>query len=292
MLDPVRLRLLCELAHRGTMTAVGEACGYTSSAVSQQLATLERETGVRLYERDGRRVRITAEGHRLVRHAHAVLAALEVAEADLRAATTPRGPLRVTSFATAVVAHGLPAVATARERYPDLRVQIREGEPAAAVEALRAGRCEVAITYTYSLLPGPAPAGLQVEALGTEPILLALPPARPTTDLAALADAEWIAGSHLRADHDLAERVCATAGFVPRIAHTADDYGLVLRMVAHGLGCALVPELAAAVSGVPDGVRLVPLTGVVPTRVTHAVTRPAIAADPAVKAFLEVLRAP
>lgn len=86
MLDPVRLRLLCELSHRGTMTAVGEACGYTSSAVSQHLATLEREAGVRLYERAGRRVRLTAEGHRLVRHAQAVLDALEVAEADLRAA--------------------------------------------------------------------------------------------------------------------------------------------------------------------------------------------------------------
>jgi DNA-binding transcriptional LysR family regulator len=92
MLDPVRLLLLRELADRGTMTAVAAACGYTSSAMSQQLAALEREAGVRLLERAGRRVRLTHEGRRLVAHARIVLGALETAEHDLRAADTPRGP--------------------------------------------------------------------------------------------------------------------------------------------------------------------------------------------------------
>ncbi|MGW4801772.1 LysR family transcriptional regulator, partial [Nonomuraea sp. NPDC004297] len=87
MLDPTRLRLLREFAEHGTMTAVGEVCGMTSSAVSQQLATLEREARVALFERAGRRVRLTAEGRRLVRHAHIVLNALDAAEEDLRSAS-------------------------------------------------------------------------------------------------------------------------------------------------------------------------------------------------------------
>lgn len=291
MLDPVRLRLLCELAHRGTMTAVGVACGYTSSAVSQQLATLEREAGVRLYERAGRRVRLTPEGHRLVRHARAVLDALEVAEADLRAAETPRGPLRVASFATAVAARLLPAIAAARVTYPDLRLVVQELEPAEAVEALRDGLCEVAITYTYSLIPQPLPPGLRVETLGTEPVLLALPADHPATDLDMLRAEEWIAGSRLGADHELAERACAMAGYVPRITHAADDYGLILRMVQQGIGCALVPELAADLYGIPSGVRLLPVSAVRLARHTHAVTRSAATAAPAIRALMDLLRA-
>lgn len=214
------------------MTAVGAACGYTSSAVSQQLATLEREAGVRLYERAGRRVQLTAEGHRLVRHAQAVLDAIEVAEADLRAAATPRGPLRVAAFATAAAARVLPAFATARAAYPELRLEVRELEPDDAVEALRERQCEIAVTYTYSLLPPAAPPpGLRIETLGDEPVVLALPTDHPATALGMLAEDEWIAGSRLSADHELATRVCATAGFAPRITHAADDYGLVMRMV-------------------------------------------------------------
>lgn len=291
MLDPVRLRLLCELAHRGTMTAVGAACGYTSSAVSQHLATLEREAGVRLYERAGRGVQLTAEGHRLVHHAQAVLDAIDVAEADLRAATTPRGLLRIASFATAAAARILPAFAAARGTYPELRLEIRELEPGDAVEALRDRQCEIAVTYTYNLIPQPAPAGLRIETLGVEPVLLALPADHPATDLGMLEEDEWIAGSRLGADHELATRACAVAGFVPRIAHAADDYGLVLRMVQQRLGCALVPELATTFYGVPSGVRLLTLPAVNLTRRTHAVTRPATTAEPAVRAFVDLLRA-
>jgi DNA-binding transcriptional LysR family regulator len=290
VLDPARLRLLCELSHRGTMTAVGDACGYTSSAVSQQLATLEREAGVTLYERVGRRVRLTAEGHRLVRHAQAVLDALELAEADLRAAGTPRGPVRVASFATAAAIRLLPSIAAAHVTYPDLRVVIQELEPAEAVEALRERRCEVAITYTYNLIPRPRTPGLRVETLGTEPVLLALPEDHPATDLGLLRDEEWIAGSRLGADHELAERACGMAGFVPRITHAVDDYGLVLHMVQQGIGCALVPELAATFYGVPSGVQLRPVDAVRLARHTHAVTGSA-ATTPAVRALVDLLRA-
>src|SRR5688500_5526849 len=134
MLDPHRLRLLCELARRGTMTAVADACGYTSSAVSQQLATLEREAGIRLYERVGRRVRLTAEGHRLAERAQAALDVWESLETDLHAARTPRGPVRVASFATAAALRLVPAFAAARAAFPDLRPVVRELEPQEALD--------------------------------------------------------------------------------------------------------------------------------------------------------------
>ena len=291
MLDPVRLRLLCELSIRGTMTAVGEAAGYTSSAVSQQLATLEREAGVRLYERVGRQVRLTAEGHRLVEHGWAVLEALEVAEADLRAAATPRGPVRVASFATAATQRLItPAATAALTAYPELQLVIQELEPNEAIEALRQGRCDLALSYTYNLIPQSLPPGLRVETLGAERVLLALPTDHAATDLHMLENEQWIAGSRLSADHALAERACGVVGFVPRITHVADDYGLVLHMVQHRLGCALIPELAATFYGVPSGVRVQPVAAVSISRLTHAVTRPAAGSDPAVRALVELLR--
>ncbi|MET8339208.1 LysR family transcriptional regulator [Streptosporangium canum] len=290
MLEPTRLRLLREFAEHGTMTAVGEVCGMTSSAVSQQLATLEREAKVALFERAGRRVRLTAEGQRLVRHANIVLNALDAAEEDLRAASTPRGPVRVACFATAAVHRLLPAIATARTRHPELRVVVYELEPHEAVEALRDGSCDLAIAFTYNLIPEGEPPGISRRLLGVEPILIALPAGHPAAthevDLRLLRDEQWIAGSQGTTDHEMLDRACALAGFHPNVIHTADDYALVLRMVSEGLGASLVPELVATVVGVPDGVALRRVSTVEITRTTHALVR---TVTPAVNAMIELL---
>lgn len=290
MLDPTRLRLLREFAEHGTMTAVGEVCGMTSSAVSQQLATLEREAKVSLFERAGRRVRLTAEGRRLVRHAHIVLNALDAAEEDLRSASTPRGPLRVACFATAAVHRVLPAIAAARTRHPALHVILYELEPREAIEALRDGTCDLAITFTYNLIPEDPPLGVTRRLLGVEPILIALPAGHPAAtgevDLRFLREEQWIAGSQGTTDHEMLDRACALAGFHPNVIHTADDYALVVRMVREGLGASLVPELVATVVGVPDGVVLRPISTIEITRTTHAMVR---TATPAVDAVLELL---
>ncbi|MFC5184736.1 LysR family transcriptional regulator [Actinomadura harenae] len=310
MLDPTRLRLLRDLAEYGTMTAVGEAGGMTSSAVSQHLARLEREAGVRLFLRVGRRVRLTAEGHRLVGHAHTVLNALDAAERDLRGAGTPRGPVHVATFATAAGRHLLPAVRAARTRFPELRVIIHEHEPADATAALREGRCDLALVYSYNLLSAaapasgatpppaeaasasaPAPDGLSGRLLYREPVLVALPSGHPAAstavDLRKLSSEQWIVGSRGTADHQLIERAAAFAGFLPETSHSADDYALILRMVGQGLGVALVPE--GGTEGAPPDVLLRPLAGLPLTRDIHALTRHA---TPAVQAVLELLRAP
>jgi DNA-binding transcriptional LysR family regulator len=292
MFDLARLRLLRELAHRGTMTAVADAFGLTSSAVSQQLAILEREARVALMERVGRRVRLTAEGERLAAHAEAILQAVEAAVLDLRAAgETPRGALEIACFPSFAKARLLPAVIRARDRFPELQVVIHELEPADAIDAVRGGRCHLAVSFAYNLAPRPDVAGLAAQPLMEEPVLLALPErwraAREPIGLKRLAQADWIVGSRQTDDRLLAERACAAAGFAPRITHTVDDYDLLLRMVSAGLGVGFVPELGLRFSSADAVVvRSAPLS-----RRIHALTRRALAASPSVRALLaELLR--
>ena len=158
------------------MTAVGAARGLTSSAVSQQLATLEREARVTLFERIGRRVRLTSEGERLVVHAGEILRAVETAELDLRAASKqPRGSIEIASFPSYAKACLLPAIVRVRARFPELRILIHEMEMPDAINAVRDGRCHVAVGFTYNLVPANDPGDLMLHSLLDEPVLLALP---------------------------------------------------------------------------------------------------------------------
>jgi DNA-binding transcriptional LysR family regulator len=294
MFDLGRLRLLRELAHRGTMTAVGAALGQTSSAVSQQLAILEHEARAKLLERVGRRVRLTAEGERLAAHADAILQAVVAAELDLKGAKErPKGVLEVCCFPTFAKARLLPAIARARARYPDLRVVIHELESADAVAAVRDGRCHLAIGFAYSLAPQPDVPGLVATPLIDEAVVLALPKRwrreRQPIALKRLAKEDWIIGSRQSDDRQLAERACALAGFAPRMTHTIDDYDLMLRMVAAGLGVGFVPELALSFSDTKAVVLRTP-SGVPPLRRRiHALTRSTLAASPMVRALLAEL---
>ena len=296
MFDLVRLRLLRDLAHRGTMTAVGAARGLTSSAVSQQLATLEREAGAALLERVGRRVRLTAQGERLVAHAETILQAVEAAELDLRATEArPQGVLEIGCFPTFAKARLLPAMIRARDRFPDLQVVIHELEPPDAIEALRDGRCDLAVNFTYNLAPRPDDTGLVSQPLMIETVLLALPGSWSAEgepiDLGRLAQEDWIVGSRQSDDRLLAERACAVAGFAPRITHTVDDYDLLLRMVAAGFGVGFVPELALELPSAGSVVVRTP-GGAPLRRHLHALTRTALAGSLPVRALLSELASP
>ena len=294
MFDLARLRLLRELAHRGTMTAVGAAFGQTSSAVSQQLAILEREARAKLLERVGRRVRLTAEGERLAAHADTILQAVVAAEQDLKGAKEkPKGALEICCFPTFAKARLLPAVARMRARYPELRVIIHELESADAIAAVRDGRCHLAIAFAYSLVPQPDVPGLVAYPLSDEAVVLALPKRwrreRQPIALKHLAREDWIIGSRQTDDRQLAERACALAGFAPRMTHTIDDYDLMLRMVASGLGVGFVPELALSFSDTKAVVLRSP-SGVPPLRRRiYALTRATLATAPTVRALLSEL---
>jgi DNA-binding transcriptional LysR family regulator len=254
MLDVRRLRLLRDLAHLGTISAVAEAHTYTASAVSQQLAALQREAGVPLLERSGRRVRLTAAGTALVEHTEVLLGALEAADATLAAARGGlTGPLRIGAFPSAVRTL-LPGALIALGRdHPHLDLQVSELDPVDVPAALRERRLDVALVHDYDLVPAdPDPTAESLRLLD-EPVFLAVADEHPET-LAAAAGSPWIVGSPGTLCHTLALRLCHDAGFSPRIRHHADDFTAVLALVAAGQGVALVPELG--VEHLPPSVRL------------------------------------
>ncbi|MER7892733.1 LysR family transcriptional regulator [Micromonospora sp. NPDC094482] len=290
MLDVRRLRLLCDLSRLGTIAAVAQAHTYTPSAVSQQLAALEREAGVPLLERTGRRVTFTAAGRVLVTHAEAVLAALEQTTAALAAvATGLTGPLRIGAFPTAVRTL-LPATLVALgHQHPGLELTVTELDPVAVPAALRERRLDVGLLQDYDVAPAEADPTLDAVPLLDETVFLAMPAATPAGDdadpLPATRNAGWVMASPGTLCHAVTLHVCRSAGFAPRVRHQADDFATVLALVAAGQGVSLVPQLAAA--DPPGGVRLLPLPTRRRTRVAY---RRGAAAHPAVAAFVTAIR--
>jgi len=272
MLDVRKLRLLRELAHRETIAAVAEALSYTPSAVSQQLAALEREAGVPLLRRTGRRVVLTPAGAALAERTEQILALLEQASGALAATRAGlAGPLRIGAFPTAVRTI-LPAALVALGRdHPDLELMVTELDPAAVPAALRSGALDVALIHDYDYVPAEPDPALDTEPLFEEAIYLATSGAAGAAGAAGpgrdpvwgCRDAPWIVGSPDTLCHAMAVRACQAAGFTPRIRHHADDFATVLALVAAGQGVALVPQLGATgATGPPGGVALTPL----PTR--------------------------
>ncbi|WP_432972826.1 LysR substrate-binding domain-containing protein [Dactylosporangium sp. CA-233914] len=285
MLDVRRLRLLRDLAQHGTIAAVAAAHTYTPSAVSQQLAALEREAGVALLSRTGRRVTLTPAGRTLVAHAEEVLAALERADAALAAGRTGlSGPLRIGAFPTAMRTLLPPALVALGGAHPALELSVQELDPAVVPQLLRDGRLDVALVHDYDLVPIEPDPALRTTALLDETIYLA---ARAPLALPECRDEPWILASQGTLCHTMTVRACEAAGFTPRVRHHADDFVTVLTFVAAGQGVALIPELAAR--DAPAGVTLTPL----PTRRrTRLAYRAGAASHPAVLAFATALGIP
>lgn len=277
MLDVRKLRLLRELAHRETIAAVADSLNYTASAVSQQLAALEREAGVPLLERTGRRVTLTAAAHTLVEHAETIFAVLEQATAELAADHAElTGPLRIGAFPTAIRTILAPALVALSTEHPRLELMVTELDPILAPGALRTEALDIALVQEYDYVPVDDDPALDTEPLLTEIIYLA---ALSTGELADHRESHWIAGTPGTLCHTMAVRACQAAGFTPRIRHHADDFGTVLELVAAGQGVALVPELGARTP--PPAVILTPL----PTRRrTHIAYRRGTGKHPTISA--------
>jgi DNA-binding transcriptional LysR family regulator len=291
MLDVRRLRLLRDLARLGTIAAVAQAHTYTPSAVSQQLAVLEREAGVPLLTRTGRRVALTPAGVVLVRHAEDVLACLERAAAAVTAARTGlSGSLRIGAFPTAVRTLLPAALVMLGRDHPDLDLMVTELDPVAVPDALRERRLDLALGHDYDVAPVEPDPALDAVPLLDETVYLAVPRgdggAAGADPVRAARHAAWIVGSPGTLCHTVALQTCRAAGFAPRVRHHADDFVTVLALVAAGHGVALVPELAAAQP--PDGVDLIPLAI---RRRTHIAYRKGTGAHPAVAAGVAALRA-
>ncbi|MDH6109982.1 DNA-binding transcriptional LysR family regulator [Kitasatospora sp. MAP12-15] len=292
MLDVRRLRLLRELAHRGTIAAVAEALSFSASAVSQQLTVLEREAGVPLLERTGRRVVLTPAAHNLVAHAEAVLARLEQASAELAGARSGLGgPLRIATFPSAARVAIPPALAALAREHPGLQPMVSELDPAAVADALRTGELDVALMHDYDFVPAAPEPGVESRPLFEEAMYLALPAPAPSpgTDAELIGrcrEADWITSTPGTLCQAMAVRACQAAGFAPRVRHQIDDFATVLALVAVGQGVALVPELGTL--DPPPGVTLCQLTM---CRRTTVAFRTGSAAHPAVAAFTAAVQA-
>lgn len=284
MIDVRRLRLLRDLARLGTIAAVAEAHTYTPSAVSQQLAALQREAGVALLERAGRRVTLTPTGEALVRHTEVVLAALEAADATLAAARGGlSGTVRIGAYPSAVRTVLPRALVALARDHPALDLMVTELDPVAMPDALRDRRLDVALVHDYDIVPVEPDPALDSTPLLDETVFLALPAAMeldPEDDpMYSVRDAQWIVASQGTLCHSLALHACELAGFRPTVRHHADDFTAMLALVAAGQGVGLVPQLAVARP--PAGVRLVRLTIRRRTRIAYrqgAGGHPAVAA--------------
>jgi DNA-binding transcriptional LysR family regulator len=292
MLDVRRLRVLREVAARGSFSAAAEALAYTQSAVSQQMAALEREAGTTLVERNARGVRLTDAGRALVAHADVIVARLADAEAELEAIAGLRGGrLRVASFPTAGAALMPPAIARFRERHPGVELSMDLAEPGESETRLKAGEWDLALTVLSSMRGGAD--GLEHLHVLDDPLFVALPSGhalarRRTLRLEELAGEDWMLGSQGTCpDTSIFLRSCQRAGFEPRIAFHSDDYQAIQGFVAAGMGVSFIPDLALA--AVRDDVVIRSLGPRAPVRHVVAATLAGSFVSPAKRAMLDVL---
>jgi DNA-binding transcriptional LysR family regulator len=270
VIDPRRLRVLRALADHGTVTAAGEALHLTPSAVSQQLAALESETGQELLRRRGRRVSLTAAGELLVVHANAVAAELERAQATLASFTAgTMGRVELASFASAITQVVAPAIRALRFHVPDVTVLVRDAEGHASLPLLLDGEIDIAITEEHRLAPRTDDRRLSRFPLYTEPFDVVLPASHPMAEqdsvkVKDLADEDWIAPLPGNPCRDTVETLGG------KITHTSDDFRAIIALVAAGAGVALVPRNALVDT---PGAIAIPVRGVPPQRRVFAAVR-------------------
>ena len=305
MLDIRRLRMLHEFATRGSIARTAEALGYTPSAVSQQLAVLEREAGTPLLDRTARSAGLTDAGRRLAAHAERILAMVEEAEADLSAqAAQPSGRVVVTAFPSAAVAFA-PALARSLRAHPQLSLLLRQSSPAEGLQLVRTGEVEVAIVddWTGRLaanMGGPegtdhGQSVLSYYHLVRDPLVLvvarghrAADPDRPV-DLRALRNEPWLAAPSGEPSRQAADRLLAAVGLTPPVPSEFEGLGTVANLVARGLGIAIMPRLAVGAYERRVVVRELP-AGLDLARDVFAVARTASMLRPSVAVILGSLR--
>jgi len=296
MLDLRRLRLLRELHERGTIAAVADALQFTPSAVSQGLATLEREAGVPLLERAGRGVRLTDAGLVLVGHADALLTRSALAEADLAAAAGEvTGRVRIAGFQSVMLNLAIPAMEALGRDAPRLRCELVEAEPEDSIPALALGDIDLVLADEWQHHPRRLPPSLQRHDLFHDPVNVVLPARHPVArrhdaavPLAELAGEPWATGHPGMGWEEVTQRTCRElGGFDPDIRSRANDATISLALVSHGLAVTLLPDLV--VPHRHPGVTARPIAEGSVDRAILAVTRTADATRPSAAAALRAI---
>jgi DNA-binding transcriptional LysR family regulator len=297
MLELRRLRLLRELHERGTVAAVADALQFTSSAVSQQLAVLEREAGVRLLERAGRGVRLTDAALVLVGHAEVLLERAAIAEADLAAAAgTVAGRARIAGFESVSIKLALPAMEALAHTAPRLRCELIEAEPEQALPALALGDIDLVLADEWQHQPRRLPPGVERHDLLSDRVRILLPARHPAArrhpdavPLAELAGDAWSTGHAGLGWDEMTRRTClALGGFEPDVRHRTNDAKISVAVVAHGLAVTMLPELPLP-ARLP-GIKQREIAGAEVSRAIFAATRATDAARPPTQAVLSAVR--
>jgi DNA-binding transcriptional LysR family regulator len=293
MLDVRRMQVLRAVVTSGSITAAATNLGYTPSAISQQVAALEKQAGMALLERVGRGVRPTQAGKLLTEHAAEItdrLVDAEAALADLRAGRT--GRLRVRYFATAGAALVPPAVARFRAEHPSVRLDLKLTEPVDPMLEIVAGRADVAIVVHPRGTE--AAEGVRLVHLLDDPYLAVLPKGhglcrKRVLDLNDLADQPWVdAALPPGPCRNIVLDACAGAGFAPNFVVESDDYPTAQGFVSAGLGVTIVPKLG--LGAVHPGVVVRRLRRPEPVREIYVAFREAGAANPAAASLLDALK--
>jgi DNA-binding transcriptional LysR family regulator len=297
MLELRRLRLLSELHERGTIAAVADALQFTPSAVSQQLAMLEREAGVRLLERAGRGVRLTDAALVLVGHAQVLLERAAIAEADLAAAAgTIAGRARIAGFESVALNLAMPAMEALARDAPGLRCELLELEPEEALPALALGDIDLVLGDEWQHLPRTLPAGVERHELMSDRVCIALPARHPVVrrhadavPLAELAGEAWTSGHADLGWDQMTRRTCQElGGFDPDIRHRTNDATISVAIIAQGLAVGLLPDLP-----LPARLPRVKLRDIADAHVSRAIfaaTRTTDRARPSTQAVLAAVR--
>ncbi|NUS13327.1 MAG: LysR family transcriptional regulator, partial [Streptomyces sp.] len=269
MLSLERLRILHAIDTYGSVSAAADVLSVTTSAVSQQMAKLERETGQTLLTRNGRGVRLTDAGRLLSGHAERILSLVELAHSDLEAHRGAAvGDLAAGAFPTAVRGLFPAALTELRRAHPQLRTTVHELEPHDSLSRLTRGDIDLAVVLDWYNKPLSLPGGLAKAPLFDDIVDVALPAVhrlagRAEIDLVELADDDWIAWPDGGFCHEWLLFTLRGKGVEPRVAHHAEEHATVLALVAAGLGVAVIPRLGR--DPMPGGVRVV--------RVRHTMRR-------------------
>lgn len=282
-LDVARMRLLREVGLRGSIAGAARAVGLTPSAVSQQLAALEREAGTSLVDRSPRGVVLTGAGRLLADRAGELLDVLSAARADLDQLTgSVGGEVAVAAVASAAASFVSDAVCALRAAHPGIAVSVIAAEPSWSLDLLLAGDVDVAVVDEYDGVPLALPEACLVTDLAVDPLVVVLPNgARGTRRLAELSSWDWVMPPEDAACGRAVRSACRSAGFEPRVRWETDDMLLLARAVADGHGVAVLPRRSVATQ--VAGVRVVELRDPALTRRLVAVARTSVAARPAVR---------
>ncbi len=291
ILNTTRLRILREVAARGTIAAAAEALFLTAPAASHQLSVLEHEVGVALLERTARSVRLTDAGRRLVEHAETILAECEAAIADVAAlAADVTGSVLISTFQTAAQTIALPALVVLRDRYPDLDVTAVEFEPVRAIPALKSGQLDIALSHDWDFVPPVSDPGLDRFELLTEPVVALLPLDHRLVGhrvrLSDLADERWCVAQESAVSRQAVRRAANAAGFNPHVVFESNYFRALGSAVEAGLGVGVAPAMTD-LRGLDISIQ--PLSEPTMSRRIFAAVRKGSGGAPAVRAVLDAL---